>query len=341
MSIDLPLLQDVQDSPADVKSLFDDVSVCSAELLLRTVTEDYVANPFSPGQPMGKLLKLPKFAQCILVLINSTEAAWYQAELPHLPLAINVYASLMDMNAPISPLVSGARVIEVMELTKGCERGQSVEACADCLRENGFVVLLDDFDEKHPASSATASGVKVSVFANAFHSLQAFKGVDNSGAPLLPFTRAPPRVQTANPRAPNLLDYYGQLLPTLQPTCRLVVMEGSENCLKAEVSPGPPLNFAEPTATLATAHVYRAAALTLASMAAEGVSPRMVHQGGRALYAHESFDADVTLLIAALGKSMPAARTSDAGTMSWLGTEAVRRAAMQSRGAVSGLAVAP
>jgi len=59
-----------------------------------------LANPSPPGQPMGKLLKLPVFAQYILILINSVEARWFQAALPDVPLAINVYASLTQADLP-------------------------------------------------------------------------------------------------------------------------------------------------------------------------------------------------------------------------------------------------
>ena len=331
LGTDLPMPSQCDDTPDHVKSLFDDVNVCSAELLLRSVTVDDVANPFSPGQPMGKLLKLPLFAQCMLVLINAVEATWFQSALPDCPLAINLYASLMEPDAPLLELVRGASVVEVMELTKGCKRNESVVLAANALREAGYVLLLDDFDAAHPARNANATGVKVSVFTNAFHALQTFRGLDSAGEQILPFKQAPPCLDKPKPQAFDILDYYGQLVPKLQPNSRVLVMEGSENCLKSEVSPGPPLNFGEPLATLASAHVYKAVALTLSSMAGEGYTARLVHQGGRALYAHEVFDSAAQQVITALNKSMPAARAGDAGTMSWIGTEAVRRAALQTR----------
>lgn len=337
LSAALPSPQECDDTPAHVKALFDDVDICSAELLLRTVTADGVANPFSPGQPMGKLLKLPMFAQCLLVLMNAVEAAWFESELPACPMAINLYASLMEPGSPVLSLARGASTVEVMELTKGCKRDGSAVLCANALRAAGHVVLLDDFDAAHPAAAADASGVKTSVFLNAFHSLQAFRGVDAAGGPLLPFLQAAACLDKPEPRAFDVLDYYGQLLPKLQPKSRVLVMEGSENCLKAEVSPGPPLNFAEPRATLASAHVFKAAALALAGMADGGPAARLVHQGGRALYADESFDEDAAQVVAALKKPMAAARAGDAGTVSWMGTEATRRAAMQRRKLVCGI----
>jgi len=337
VSLELPLPEDTDSAPQAVKTLFDDASICSAELLLRSITEDGVANPFSPGQPMGKLLKLPLFAQCVLVLINAVEAAWYQAELPGIPLAINVYASLMGADAPFAELVGNAPVIEVMELTKGCKRGDSVVAAANSLRAQGRVVLLDDFDAAHPAAGANASGIKVSVFANAFHSLQAWKNVAAGGAALLPFAAAATETGKARPQPFDVIDYYGQIIPAYQPTTSLIIMEGSENCLKSEVSPGPPLNFGQANAAVASAHVFKLAALTVASLTAEGEVPRLVHQGGRALYANESFDVEAQQVIAAVQKPLPAARAGDAGTMCWLGSEGLRRAAMASRLPVCGI----
>jgi len=114
-------------------------------------------------------------------------------------------------------------------------------------------------------------------------------------------------------------------------------MEGSENCLKSEVSPGPPLNFGEPKATTASAHVYQVAARALQTTQPEGQEFEMYHQGGRALYADEDFDEEASAVIAKSTKPMPAARTGDAGTMAWMGVEAVRRAGMQSRLPVCGV----
>ena len=72
-------------------------------------------------------------------------------------------------------------------------------------------------------------------------------------------------------------------------------------------------------------------------MTGEGFTTRLIHQGGRALYAGESFDAAAGQVIAAANKPMAASRSADAGTMSWMGTEAVRRAAMKSRKLVCGI----
>jgi len=113
-------------------------------------------------------------------------------------------------------------------------------------------------------------------------------------------------------------------------------MEGSENCLKSEVQ-GAPLNFSEPGATVASAHVYQAAARAMRANQPEGQSFQMLHQGGRALYEDEHFDEDACAVIEASGKPMPAARAGDAGTLAWIGSEAVRRAAMQQRPLVCGI----
>jgi hypothetical protein len=113
-------------------------------------------------------------------------------------------------------------------------------------------------------------------------------------------------------------------------------MEGSENCLKSEIK-GPPFNFSEPRATIASAHVYTAAAKALCASLPDGESLQMLHQGGRALYDDEVFDEDACAVIVACGKQMAAARAGDAGTMAWIGSEAVRRAAMQQRPLVSGV----
>lgn len=114
-------------------------------------------------------------------------------------------------------------------------------------------------------------------------------------------------------------------------------MEGSENCLKSEIQ-GPPFNFGEPKATIASAHVYQTAARTLCTSLLVGESLQMLHQGGRALYDDEVFDEEACAVIAACGKQMAAARAGDAGTIAWIGSEAVRRAAMQQRSLVCGVA---
>jgi hypothetical protein len=134
----------------------------------------------------------------------------------------------------------------------------------------------------------------------------------------------------------DVVDFYGSLVQKHQRGAQVLVMEGSENCLKSEIQ-GPPFNFSEPKATTASAHVYQAAARTLCANLPEGRSLQMLHQGGRALYDDEDFDEDASAVIAASGKQMAAARTGDAGTMAWIGTEAVRRAAMQQRPLVCGL----
>jgi len=54
----------------------------------------------------------------------------------------------------------------------------------------------------------------------------------------------------------NFKDYYFSLVPKKKDVKKLI-MEGSENCWKAEVRQGPPLNFDEPRMTIASAHVYQ------------------------------------------------------------------------------------
>merc|ERR1712070_411142 len=100
-------------------------------------------------------------------------------------------------------------------------------------------------------------------------------------------------------------------------------------------------NFGEPRATIASAHVYQAAARALCACQPVGQSFQMLHQGGRALYHDEVFDEDACAVIEACGKQMAAARTNDAGTMAWIGSEAVRRAAMQQRPLVCGIMKKP
>lgn len=329
-------------APTDAeKALFDEADIGLAELLLRVVVETtdggLLANPFSPGMPMGKLLKLPPFAQFVMVLTNAVEATWYQAAVPTCPMAINLYASLLVAEAPVLQMTSGVRVVEVMEMTKGAKRGPEVDDWVAKIRAADWgggsaIVMLDDFDMKHPGLGSKPDGIKTSVFANAFHSLQAFKNqpFGEPPAPLLPIL-ATPVVQKEKPNAFDLMDYYCSIVPQHQSGAKILIMEGSENCLKAEVSPGPPLNFGEPRATTASAHVYQAAARAMRQMQPAGQAFEMYHQGGRALYADEDFDEDALAVIATSGKAMPAARAGDAGTMAWMGQEAVRRAAMKSR----------
>merc|ERR1712070_325965 len=119
----------------------------------------------------------------------------------------------------------------------------------------------------------------------------------------------------------DVVDYYGSLVPKHQSGTQILVMEGSENCLKSEAK-GPPFNFGEPRATVASAHVYQAAARAICVNKPAGQTFQMLHQGGRALYADEDFDADACAMIAASGKQMAAARTTEAGTIAWIGSEA-------------------
>lgn len=323
-------------TPTDAeKALFDESTVELAELLLRCVVEndkgDLVASPFSPGMPMSKLLKLPLFAQYVMVLTNAVEAVWYQEAIPTCPMAINLYASLLVADAPVEEMTAGVKCVEVMEMSKGAKRGPEVDQWVEKIRENA-IVMLDDFDAKHPGLNSKPSGIKVSVFVNAFHTLQAYK----NEASVLPIADVPVvDKEGANPM--NFLDYYGTIVPKHQTGVQYLVMEGSENCMKAEVTPGPPLNFGEPKATTASAHVYQVAARSLSARQPEGQVLRMLHQGGRALYADEDFDEDVSAVIAATGKAMPAARAGDAGTMAWMGDEATRRASMKSRLPVCGV----
>lgn len=324
-------------TPSDAcKSLFDQANIGLAELLLRCVVETadggLLANPFSPGMPMGKLLKLPLFAQFVMVLTNAVEAVWYQEGVPECPMGINLYASLLVPNAPVRELVEGVKVVEVMEMTKGAKRGQEVDDWVAQIRAGGAIVMLDDFDAKHPGLGSQPDGIKVSVFVNAFHSLQTFK----NEPPILPMGDLQ-KVEKEKTNPFDVVDYYGDIVPTHQSGVRLLVMEGSENCLKSEISPGPPLNFGEPKATTASAHVYQAAARAMQKTQPEGQVFEMYHQGGRALYADEDFDAEASEVIAKSTKPMAAARTGDAGTMAWMGVEAVRRAGLQARLPVCGV----
>lgn len=286
---------------------------------------------------MGKLLKLPLFAQFVIVLTNAVEATWYQEAIPTCPMGINLYASLLVAGAPVEQMIAGVRVIEVMEMTKGAKRGPEVDNWVDKIREAGCTVLLDDFDSKHPGIGSSPDGIKVSVFANAFHSLQAFKNQSSGdpAAPLLPVEEMP-FAEKEKTNDNNFMEYYCSLVPRHQPGARILIMEGSENCLKSEVNPGPPLKFDEP-ATIASAHVYQAAARAMREMQPEGQIFEMYHQGGRALYADEDFDEEMHAVIVASGKPMGSARTNDAGTLAWMGQEAVRRAEMQVRPLVCGV----
>jgi len=337
-------LPSAEETPTDAeKALFDDARLTSAELLLRVVVETSdggrLANPFSPGAPMGKLLKLPLFAQFVMVLTNAVEAKWYQEALPQCPMAINLYASLLVADAPVRQMTSGVAVVEIMEMTKGAKRGAEVDEWVRKIRESGSMVMLDDFDAKHPGVGSQPDGIKVSVFLNAFHSLQAFKNLpvgEKHLSQLLPIAdMRPVAVPKEKIDAFDFLDFYRSLVPQFQGGAKILVMEGSENCLKSERSGGSPLNFDEPKATTATAHVYQAAARAMLTMHPAGF--HMVQQGGRALYADEDFDEDALAVIAAAGKPAAAARAGDAGTIAWMGQEAVRRAAMQVRPLVCGV----
>jgi len=342
LETELPLPSADGDVSDEEKAIFDRANIGAAELLLRCVVETsdggIIANPFSPGMPMGKLLKLPLLAQLVLVLTNAVEAVWYQETLPGCPMGINVYASLLVAEAPVLQMIAGVSVVEIMELTKGAKRGPEVDGWVSKIREAGATVLLDDFDGTHPGIDSKPDGIKVCVFANAFHSLQAFKkeASESSPAPLLPITEVP-HVEKERLNAFDMVDFYGSLVPKHQSGARVLVMEGSENCLKSEMQ-GPPLNFSEPRATTASAHVYQLAARTLRANLPAGESLQMLHQGGRALYDDEVFDEDACAVIAACGKQMSAARAGDAGTMAWIGTEAVRRSSMQQRPMVCGIA---
>jgi len=337
----LPLPSDDEALTDAEKELFDDANIGGAELLLRCVVETgdggILANPFSPGMPMGKLLKLPLLAQLVMVLTNAVEAVWYQEAIPSCPMSINVYASLLQADAPVLQMVAGVDTVEVMELTKGAKRGPEVDEWVRKIRETGATVLLDDFDPKHPGIDSSPDGIKVCVFVNAYHSLQAFKNeaAGSSATPLLPMAGMP-FVEKDQVNPFDMVDFYGSLVQKHQHGARVLVMEGSENCLKSEIQ-GPPFNFSEPKATIASAHVYQAAARSLCASQPEGQSLQMLHQGGRALYDDEDFDEDACAVIAASGKQMAVARTGDAGTMAWIGAEAVRRAAMQQRPLVCGL----
>jgi len=314
----------------DEKDLFDASEIASAELLLRAVVEvddgNLIAVPFSPGAAMGRLLQLPLFAQLVLVLTNTVEATWYQHDIPTCPMSINLYASLLVDGAPVLEMVDGVNVVEVMEMSKGAKRGPVVDMWVRNMRNQHIEVLLDDFDSKHPALHSSPDGIKVCVFANAFHSLQAF---NDDGAPAVMDIAQKDRINDM-----DFKDFYCSLVPFAQPNIKKLIMEGSENCLKSEVKPGPPLAFDKPQATTASAHVYQAAAKALR---AQNADLRILHQGGRALYDDEEFDEDASAVIHKLGKPMSDARTRDAGTIAWIGDEAKRRAGMKMRPLASGV----
>merc|ERR1712100_784351 len=217
------------------KALFDEANIGAAELLLRCVVEtgdgSSIANPFSPGMPMGKLLKLPLFAQFVMVLTNAVEAVWYEEAIPTWAMGINVYASLLVAEAPVLQMTQSVSVVEIMEMTKGAKRGPEVDGWVDKIRQTGATVVLDDFDAKHPGIGSKPDGIKVCVFANAFHSLQAFKNapLGDSSTPLLPIIDIP-RMEKEHVNPFDLLDYYGAIVPKHQNGARVLIMEGSENC---------------------------------------------------------------------------------------------------------------
>ena len=68
---------------------------------------------------MGKLLKLPLLAQCLLVLINAMEGEWYQNEMPAIPMSINLYASILEMDSPVMEIVGTVGVVEINGNGKG------------------------------------------------------------------------------------------------------------------------------------------------------------------------------------------------------------------------------
>merc|ERR1712025_746193 len=106
------------------------------------------------------------------------------------------------------------------ELSKGAKRGREVDTWVDHLRGRGMEVLLDDFDSNHPGRDSSPDGVKVCVFANAFHSRQAFK---EGGAPsTMPFVHK----EIINNM--DFKDFYCSLVPEVQPHITTLIMEGSE-----------------------------------------------------------------------------------------------------------------
>jgi len=333
ISMELPKPSECDGRSDDVRGIFDKSKVAAGELLLRAVVEtddgSFVANAFSPGKPMGLLQKLPVYAQFVMVLTNVIEAIWFEQAIPDCKLSLNVYAALLVDSAPVLEMLDGVSSVEVMEMTKGVERG-GVSEWVSHIRGRGIEVLLDDFDSRHPGAGSSADGVKICVFANAFHTLQAF---NEDGA-----SQSVEVVKKDKLNDMDFRDYHSSLVPMMQPRLTKMVFEGSENCMKSTVSPGPPLRFDEAKATLASAHVYQTAARIQGE---QNPGIQIVHQGGRALYDDENFDDDVLALLRNLGKD-PAgsARKGDAGTMAWIGVEATRRADMKSRPLVCGVTVA-
>ena len=112
-----------------------------------------------------------------------------------------------------------------------------------------------------------------------------------------------------------------------------ILARGKDNCMKSEVKPGPPLDFKQKRATIASAHVYQTAARVLSAMQP---NIKMLHQGGRALYDDEEFDKDALQVMKRLSKP-PQAERAGAGTMAWMGQEAARRAIMRVRPLVCGV----
>jgi len=275
---------------------------------------------------MGMLQKLPLYAQFVMVLTNAVEAVWYEQAIPNCKLSLNVYASLLAAGAPVLEMLDGVSSVEMMEMTKGVER-DGVREWVTQIRSRGIEVLLDDFDSRHPGAGSSCDGVKVCVFANAFHTLQAFNEDGAQSAEII-------KKEKLNDM--DFKDYHCSLVPKTQPRITKMVLEGSENCMRSTVTPGPPLTFDNSQATTASAHVYQTAA-RIQSLQNPGLL--MVHQGGRALYDDEDFDEEASALLRNLGKD-PAgpARAGDAGTMAWMGQEAPRRANMKMRPLVCGFA---
>merc|ERR1712159_404692 len=119
------------------------------------------------------------------------------------------------------------------------------------------------------------------MFQNAAHTLQMFKE-----------GKLPENFSEADAAdVSSLVGFYSSFIRKAMPKVSFLVMEGSENCMKSELQPGqkgPPVNFSEPRATLATALVYKAAASILDISKKPGF--QMMQQGGRALYEGELFD---------------------------------------------------
>merc|ERR1712070_1034927 len=330
ISKELPQPSECDMPSEDVRGIFDQSKVAAGELLLRAVVEtddgSLIANAFSAGKPMGLLQKLPVYAQFVMVLTNAVEAVWYEQAIPNCKLSLNVYASLLVDGAPVLEMLDGVSSVEVMEMTKGVERG-GVREWVTQIRDRGIEVLLDDFDSRHPGAGSSCDGVKICVFANAFHTLQA---VNEDGGP-----QDVEVVKKEKLNDMDFRDYHCSLVPTVQPCISKMVFEGSENCMKSTVSPGPPLTFDNAQATTASVHVYQTAA-KIQGLQNPGL--QMVHQGGRALYDDEEFDDDVLALLRNLGKDPSgSARKGDAGTMAWMGSEATRRANMKTRPLVCGV----